>query len=104
MDEKTINVKVFRYNPETDKEPRYETYKVPFVKGQSAFNVLNYINAHFDGGLAYYISCRIGVCYGCTMKINGKNQRACSYLVQDEDLLLEPMNKDKVVKDLLCQN
>ena len=104
MAEKTINVKVFRYNPETDEKPRYETYAVPYEKGISAFNVLNYINATYDGGLAYYISCRIGVCMGCLVNINGKTQRSCSYLVEDEDLTIEPINKDRVVKDLLCKN
>jgi len=104
MADKTINVKVFRYNPETEKQPHYETYSVPYEKGMSAFNVLQYINANYDGGLAYYVSCRIGVCMGCVIRINGKAQRACSYLVKDEDLLLEPLNKDKVVKDLLCKN
>jgi len=104
MAEKAINVKVFRYNPETDAQPHYETYVVPYEKGISAFNVLKYINSNYDGGLAYYISCRIGVCMGCMIRINGKPQRACSYLVTEEDLTLEPLNKDKVIKDLLCKS
>ena len=43
MAEKFINVKVFRFDPSVDKEPRYQTYQVPFEKGMSAMSALDYI-------------------------------------------------------------
>jgi succinate dehydrogenase/fumarate reductase iron-sulfur protein len=101
--EDTVHIKVFRYDPSVDKQPNYETYRVPFEKGASVFNVLQYISAHCDGGLSYYASCRIGVCTGCMMKINGKPKLACSTLVEG-DMTLEPLSKDKVIKDLLCRS
>ena len=39
MAEKFINVKVFRFDPSVDKEPRYQTYQVPFEKGMSAMTI-----------------------------------------------------------------
>ncbi len=99
----TVNIRVFRFDPETDKEPRYETYAVPLERGMSVFNALQYINAHYDGSLSYYASCRIGVCTGCMMMINGKPRLACSEFVEG-DLTLEPLNRRRVIKDLLCRD
>ena len=59
---KEIKVKVFRFNPARDKEAKYQAYNVPIVERTSVLNVLQYISEHYDGGLAYYISCRRGAC------------------------------------------
>ncbi len=97
-----ISVKVFRFNPTRgDTEGRYESYTVPILEqGTSVMNVLQYISEHYDGGLAYYASCRRGECAGCTVRVNGKPKLACLEIVEG-DLILEPVAKGKVVKDLL---
>ncbi len=97
-----INVKIRRFNPaEGDTQSRYESYTVPIVeRGTSVMNVLQYISEHYDGGLAYYISCRRGECAGCTVRVNGRARLACLEIV-DSDLVLEPMSSGKVVKDLV---
>ena len=100
MNEKIIKVKVFRCDPNEDNTHRYETYDVPISSGMSAYNVLQYINENIDGSLSYYCSCRIGVCKGCMMRVNGKATLACSEIVED-DVTLEPINEKKVIKDLL---
>ncbi len=97
---RAVNVKVFRYDPTVDKEPRYETYQVPVVEGTSVQNALTYVSEHYDGSLAYYFSCRIGCCNGCVVKVNGKNVLACNQLIEG-DLLLEPSSRKKLIKDLL---
>ena len=43
MSEKMISVKVFRFDPSTDQEARYQTYQVPLEKGMSAMTALDYI-------------------------------------------------------------
>lgn len=100
MKEKKIKVKVYRYNPWKDSSPRYETYEIPITTGMSIYNVLQYINEHYDGGLSHYCSCRLGVCKGCMVRVNGKAMLACSELAET-DMTLEPVNKKKVIKDLL---
>jgi len=98
--QRTIKVKVFRFNPYSDKEPRFEVYKVPFVEGSTVSTVLQYINEEYDGGLAHYLSCRLGICTGCMVKVNGKTVLACTELVQG-DITIEPVKSDGVVKDLV---
>ncbi len=98
-----ISVKVFRFNPrQGETEGRWEAYTVPIVQGgTSVMNVLHYISEHYDGGLAYYASCRRGACAGCSVRVNGKVKLACLEIV-DGDLVLEPVAADRVLKDLLA--
>ena len=96
-------MKVYRFNPAKDKEVRYQTYVVPLAGQMSVLNVLQYINEHYDGGLAYYASCRIGKCTGCIVRVNGKSRLACTEPVQG-DLTLEPVSPKQVIKDLLVKH
>ena len=98
---KANKVSVFRFRPGVDKQPRYQTYEVPFEEGRSVLNVLKYIYENQDSSLAFYNSCRIGKCTGCHVKVNGKTRLACTTVVGEEDLLLEPMPGYRVVRDLV---
>lgn len=100
-----IQVKIFRFNSrQANTEGRYDSYVVPIVEqGTTVMNVLHYISEHCDSSVAYYSSCRRGVCAGCAVRVNGKPRLACSEIVSG-DLVLEPIKKDKIIKDLLCQN
>ena len=102
QDIKTAEVKIFRYNPEVDSSPRYETYTVIISEGMSIFNLLRYIEENLAPGLAFYASCRLGLCGGCVVKVNGKNKLACLEPFTD-DVVLEPINKERVIKDLLVE-
>ena len=64
------------------------------------YNALEYIHSYLDPGLAFYTSCRIGKCMGCTMMINGKRRLACTSLVEG-DITLEPDAHYPVVRDLI---
>lgn len=99
---KTIKVKVFRFDPSTDKEPYYRDYEVPHEKGMSAMGALDYIYHNLDGTLAYYdhAGCDLGICAQCTGKINGKPGLFCQTPVKG-DVVLEPLNPSNVIKDLV---
>jgi succinate dehydrogenase/fumarate reductase-like Fe-S protein len=99
---KTVNMKIFRFDPSTDEAPRYETYQVKTCTGFSVLNGLQYIAEHIDTTLSFYVSCRIGVCLGCLVKINGRPERTCSAMLTD-DVLLEPLDAKNVLKDLLVK-
>lgn len=104
MPEKMITAKVFRFDPSVDKEPYYNNYKVPFEKGMSAMDVLDYIYQNLDSGLAYYdhAGCSLGICVKCTGRIDGKPCLLCQTIVNG-DVTLEPTNKNKVIKDLVVK-
>jgi succinate dehydrogenase/fumarate reductase-like Fe-S protein len=99
--QQTINVTVLRFSPVEGKGERYVTYEVPFVPGWSVTNVLNFINENLDGGLSHYVSCRRGICGDCSVRVNGKPKLACMEIVTG-DITLEPLSKERVIKDLVC--
>jgi len=96
---KTIRVKVRRAEP-GESGSRFSEYQVPVEEKMSVFNVVEYIQGRLDPSLAYYASCRIGKCLGCTLKVNGKLRLACTTLVEG-DLQLEPDHRYPLIRDLV---
>lgn len=96
---KIVKVKCFRYNPEKDKEPYYQEYEVPLNGEMNVQNCLIYIRENIDPSLAFIANCRFGFCRRCLMKVNGKACLACTTVVKD-DIVVEPLLKEKVIRDL----
>ena len=71
---RTITIECMRYNPETDSEPRFQSYDVPFTDDMSVLQGLQYIKDHLDGTLTFRWSCRMAICGSCGMMINGEPQ------------------------------
>lgn len=98
-----MKVNVFRFDPAVDSKPHYQSYEVPFERGMSAMDALDYIYQNLDGTLAYYdhAGCSLGICGRCTGKVNGKPGLLCQTQVQGE-ITLDPLSKGKVLKDLVA--
>ncbi|MCJ7595831.1 MAG: succinate dehydrogenase iron-sulfur subunit [Desulfobacterales bacterium] len=99
-----IQFKVFRYDPEVDGRPRYQTYEVRAEPSDRILDCLNRIKWEQDGTLSYRMSCGHGVCGSDAMKINGRCALACQKLVKDcegEEVLVEPLPTFRVLKDLI---
>ncbi|MGD2125601.1 MAG: succinate dehydrogenase iron-sulfur subunit [Desulfobacteraceae bacterium] len=96
--------KIFRFDPETDQQPRYQTYTVQAEPSERLLDCLNRIKWEQDGTLSYRMSCGHGVCGSDAMKINGRCGLACQKLVRDYagvDVVLEPLPSFGVLKDLI---
>ena len=100
MNKKEIRVTVLRRRPSSLDQGHYQTWSVPWCEGMSVLTALRYINETYDGGLAHYASCRIGICRGCFAQVNGKPVRICTEIVS-KDIRVEPLNGYPVVKDLV---
>ncbi len=98
-----VRLKVFRYNPETDARPHYETYTLEAEATDQVLDLLNRIKWEQDGTLTYRRSCAHGVCGSDAMRINGVNRLACKVLVRDvgAEITVEPLLGMKVIKDLV---
>jgi succinate dehydrogenase/fumarate reductase-like Fe-S protein len=73
-------------------------YELPDIQGASISNVLQHINRRIDGSMAYYLSCRRGMCAACVVRVNGKNELACVTLATD-GMVIEPAQQRLVIKD-----
>lgn len=100
-----ITFKVFRFDPDADSQPRFDTYAVPrFKKGLTVLESLFYIQEHLDGSLAFRASCREGICGSCAMHINGKYRLACETQVADlgsDTITVQPLGHLQVLRDLV---
>jgi succinate dehydrogenase/fumarate reductase-like Fe-S protein len=104
MQEKSIKTRVFRFNPDQDKEPFFQEYEVPWEPGMTAMDALDYIYQNIDGTLAYYdhAACKLGICARCTGRVNGKAGLLCQIAVSD-NMVIEPVSKKHIVRDLVFE-
>ena len=100
-----IQFKIYRFDPEFDKEAYYRTYTVVAGSEERILDCLNRIKWEQDGTLAYRMSCAHGVCGSDGMRINGVCALTCQKLVRDysgsELITLEPLPFFRVLKDLI---
>jgi succinate dehydrogenase / fumarate reductase iron-sulfur subunit len=98
-------VKVYRYDPDTELNPRWDTYEVDLdACGPMVLDVLIHIKNDIDPTLTFRRSCREGVCGSCAMNIGGRNTLACTKGVDEipgKDLTISPLPHMPVVKDLV---
>lgn len=99
-----VKLRIFRYNPEVDKKPHYETYKIEAEPTDRVLDLLEHVKAYIDGTLTFRRSCAHGVCGSDAMRINGVNYLACKVLVKDigsTKITIEPLLGLSVIKDLI---
>ena len=66
---------------------------------KTLLEVLNEIKTTKDNTLTYSSGCRSSVCGSCAVRVNGREVLACSYHVQDGDIV-EPLKNSEVIRDL----
>jgi len=101
-----LRVSIYRYNPETDKDPYFMDYSVDTGgKDLMVLDILNLIKEQ-DPTLSYRRSCREGVCGSDGMNMNGKNGLACVTPVSEvlkpgKPLQIRPLPGLPVIRDLV---
>lgn len=95
-EQQTIHVTIRRTPP----APELHSFDVPFTPGMSVFNVLEKIRDTLDPSLAVPISCRIGKCDICFVRVNGRVRWSCT-AAPIEGMLIEPVLRYFVMKDLV---
>lgn len=103
-EEKTITLEIFRYHPETDDEPRFQNFDVPYQEDWVILDALNWIKDNVDGTLTHRWSCRMGVCGSCGMMVDGVPRLTCAAFLQEyypRSVKIEPLANFPVVRDLV---
>jgi succinate dehydrogenase/fumarate reductase iron-sulfur protein len=101
-----VCLKIFRFNPEVDKNSYYESYEVPLTKEKmNLIQALDYIYREQDNTLAFRrYSCGLQYCNSCMMLINGKPEHACLYILKPgTEIQVAPLAKKRVLRDLVVE-
>jgi succinate dehydrogenase/fumarate reductase iron-sulfur protein len=97
--EKLGLVKLYRFDPVVDTEPKYSEYKVPY-RGYTVANVLSYIYENLDSTFAFRWACTKGFCRCCVVSVNGRPVLSCMEPAS-QNMIIEPHPKFQVLKDLV---
>jgi fumarate reductase iron-sulfur subunit len=101
--EKTV-FEVYRYLPDSESEPRFQSYEIGYRDNWVVLDALNHIKASVDPSLSFRWSCRMGVCGSCGMMVNGEPKLTCETFIRDYDsdtVKIEPLVHFPVVRDLV---
>jgi succinate dehydrogenase / fumarate reductase, iron-sulfur subunit len=98
----TAIVKIFRFDPKLDREPRYDTFEVPPEGwcGVKVIDTLRYIYEHFDSGLSFREPCHQQLCGACLVTVNKKPALACDAF-SEKEMIIEAAPKRQIIKDLV---
>ena len=105
MDQK-IEMEVFRYRPDQEDQPTFQTYEVPVQEDWVILDALNYIKDDIDGSLSFRWSCRMGVCGSCGMMVNGVPTLTCASFLRTflpGPVRIEPLANFPVIRDLIIE-
>ncbi len=97
---------IHRFNPELDKHPHEEDYRLEVGRGMTVLDGLIRIKNEQDGALSFRYSCRSAICGSCAMTINGHEKLACRTSVRKElerhgRIQIAPLRNMPIMKDLV---
>ncbi|MEH6588980.1 MAG: succinate dehydrogenase/fumarate reductase iron-sulfur subunit [Halioglobus sp.] len=97
-----MSVSVMRYNPESDTQPHWSDYDVPYTEDTSVLEALQYIKDELEPGLAFRWSCRMAICGSCGFMINGVPTLGCKAFLRDyQALSIAPLENFAIERDLI---
>ncbi len=104
--QKTVRIKIHRYEPERDNQPRFQVYEVPWHEKMRLLDALKWIQHNEDGTLAVRWNCGEGVCGSDAMRVNGYPVLACKTEITrdwlNQENRVEPLKTFPVIKDLVA--
>jgi len=100
---RSVMLRIERFNPETDREPQFAEFNVPYERWTTVLEAILEVKKHLDHSVAVRYSCRQATCGSCGMIINGRPRLACFTKISELDsdvVTVEPMNNFPIVRDL----
>ena len=102
-----VNLKVKRYDPsDSQKNSWWQEYNFDIHKDSTVLDALIHVREYEDTSLALRCACRASICGSCGMKVNGSAKLVCNTRIieispNSEEIVIEPMGNQPVVKDLV---
>ena len=102
----TVTIRIQRFNPDVDKKPYVDEFKVKATQGKTILDALHEIKEEQDGSVTFRRSCRHAICGSCAMNVNGQNMLVCDaplrdYVDRKGRITLRPLPYLPVIKDLV---
>ncbi len=83
---------------------RWDSFEVPFERGQSVLDGLRRIRVETDPSLAFRFSCiNANACKECVMLLDGKVVYACTARLEAREMRLEPLPNKLLLRDLATE-
>ncbi len=104
MSEPVLELEVLRYRPETDQDPVFQTYTVPYNSDWVVLDALTHIKDNIDRTLSFRWSCHMAVCGSCGVMINGEPKLSCHTFLRDYypgKVRVEPLTNFPIERDLV---
>jgi succinate dehydrogenase / fumarate reductase iron-sulfur subunit len=104
--ERTVTVRVQRFNPDVDKKPYLAEFSVVMTPDTTILDALHQIKAEQDGSLTFRRSCRHAICGSCAMNVNGRNILVCKTPLRTQldgqgQVTIRPLPYLPIIKDLV---
>ena len=99
-----VALEVFRFLPDGDGAPAFQTYEIEYRDDWVVLDALNHVKNEIDGTLSFRWSCRMGICGSCGMNVNGEPILTCAAYVRDYapgPVRIEPLSHFPVIRDLV---
>ena len=114
----TFQLKIRRYDPETDDPPYWSRYSVDLDGHRSVLDGILAVKDREDGSIGIRCSCQAAICGSCGVRINGQAKLACNTKLSEAasepvrvsqragirepgEITVEPMGNMPVLKDLI---
>ena len=105
--QRMAELNIFRFDADRHPLSRYDSFSVPCGPHDQLLDILIALKERTDPSLSFRRSCRHGICGSCAVRVNNKPLLACKtsmYALIDEfgpALTVDPLDRDRVVKDLI---
>ena len=98
-----IEFLIYRFNSVKKTKPSYDSFSIPYIKGMTALDVIQYVYKYLDPTLAFRYECRHGICGTCGVMLNGKPVLSCSTQIDPKNKTntIGPLVNFPVEKDLI---
>jgi len=95
-----IRVRIYRFDPETDRAPRYESYDVPRTPRMRIMDVLDHVHETLAVDFGYRWLCGTKKCGTCAVNVNGSPKLTC-WDEAEPEMTIEPLSNLPLVRDLV---
>lgn len=95
-----MKIKIFKYDPAVDAEPRYIEHEVPYKEKMTMLEAIVWVYENKEM-VAFDYSCHGRMCGRCAMMLDGVPTLACCTPLTNENHTIEPLKGHPIIRDLI---